>query len=94
MNCKQGDIAIVVRSQAGNEGKIVRCLQLIPAFMWVNRDGSTDILPSWEIDIPLKGVDGDVEPVIADNQLRPIRPGDISDDEVRDLYAPKVPEAA
>lgn len=28
MNCKQGDLAIIVKSLAGNEGKIVRCLEL------------------------------------------------------------------
>jgi hypothetical protein len=29
-----------------------------------------------------------------DAWLRPIRPGDISDEEVRNLYLPKLPEAA
>lgn len=27
MNCKPGDLAIVIRSVAGNEGKIVRCVR-------------------------------------------------------------------
>lgn len=42
MNCKQGDIAIIVRSAAGNEGKVVTCLELIidppectPGAYWV-----------------------------------------------------------
>ena len=29
MNCKQGDLAIVVRSEAGNAGKIVECVQMM-----------------------------------------------------------------
>lgn len=29
MNCKQGDIALVVRSIAGNEGRVVTCLEII-----------------------------------------------------------------
>lgn len=28
LNCNQGDLAVVVRSECGNEGKIVRCLRL------------------------------------------------------------------
>jgi len=31
MNCKEGDLAIVVKSVCGNEGKVVRCLELHPA---------------------------------------------------------------
>lgn len=29
MNCKQGDMALVIKSQAGNEGKVVTCLELL-----------------------------------------------------------------
>lgn len=29
LNCKQGDLAIIVKSTCGNEGKIVRCLELL-----------------------------------------------------------------
>jgi hypothetical protein len=29
LNCKQGDMAIVVRSRAGNAGKVVTCLEFI-----------------------------------------------------------------
>jgi len=31
MNCKQGDMAIIVKSWAGNEMKIITCLHLMPA---------------------------------------------------------------
>src|SRR5574337_462291 len=29
LNCKQGDLAVIVRSYAGNEGKVVRCPRLL-----------------------------------------------------------------
>ena len=39
LNCKQGDLAIVIRSHAGNEGKIVTCVRLttdVPhGMMWI-----------------------------------------------------------
>ena len=28
MNCKQGDLAVIVRSQSQNEGKLVECVRL------------------------------------------------------------------
>lgn len=31
MNCKEGDLAMIVKSKAGNEGKIVRCIQYVGA---------------------------------------------------------------
>lgn len=78
MNCKQGDLAIVVKSWAGNEGKIVRCIKYAGVQPW--QDGED--LPSWEIDIDLPGVYGPPENIIADEQLRPIRdPGDDAQDE-------------
>lgn len=88
MNCKPGELAVVVKSWAGNEGRIVRCLRVV----------QTDYLYTgpclgWETEPMLLNCDG--EPVYAlDIQLRPIRPGDISDEEVRDLYAPKQTESA
>ena len=36
MNCKQGDIAIVVKSFAGHEGKIVRCIRLAEETEWID----------------------------------------------------------
>lgn len=29
MNCKKGDLAMIVRSYAGNHGKVVTCLELV-----------------------------------------------------------------
>jgi len=76
MNCKQGDLAIVVRSKAGNEGKICTCLKLHPP----GYDGMNLFCgPIWETDIKLNTVwndDGSTAPVgrcIPDENLRPIR---------------------
>jgi len=46
MNCKQGDLAIVIRSVRGNEGKIVRCvspLKIIEAWT-VEPDFNPEVL--------------------------------------------------
>lgn len=96
MNCKQGDLAIVVNSLCGNEGKIVRCLRLLPAHRWEFPDGSIVIKPSWEIDISLPSFDGSCTTRVADDRLRPIRdPGDDAVDETL-LWkqVPKPTEAA
>ena len=72
MNCKQGDLAIVVKSFAGNEGAIVR----VVSYYATHRLG-----PAWVIDRALpsnrRGFD---TKVALDTQLRPIR-GDEGDDE-------------
>jgi len=83
MNCKQGDLAYVTSMKQGGMfyGHIVRCIE--PT---VDRiDGQ----PGWIVEPRLGHWRG-----VHDSALRPIRPGDITDEEVRDLYAPKVPEAA
>ncbi|MES2950262.1 MAG: hypothetical protein V4858_17095 [Pseudomonadota bacterium] len=47
MNCKKDDFAIVVRSEAGNEGKTLTCLQLFPAG---HDDIDISLGPIWETD--------------------------------------------
>lgn len=50
MNCKQGDIAIVVRSKNGhNFGKIVTCLRLATKSD-LNRVNAPSFRPVWVID--------------------------------------------
>lgn len=98
MNCKPGDLAIVIKSGVGNEGRIVKCLRLATDADRVNEGfiGGFGI-PLWVVDKPLKCITGGRRHrarLAWDAQLRPIRPGDITDEEVRDLYAPKQPEAA
>jgi len=52
MNCQQGDVAIVVRSKAGNEGKIVTCLRFVGQIPG-QKPGYTDW---WEVDTLLNQV--------------------------------------
>lgn len=82
LNCKAGDLAVVVKSEAGNEGKIVRCLRYLGYQLWRDRDNSPLCRPTWEIDQGLYSLDGSLRSEICDDQLRPIRdPGDDAKDE-------------
>ena len=83
MNCKQGDLAVIVRSSAGNEGKIVRCLQFIPRLLQLVRNGRFKETPGWEIDTPLRGCLGMIDCFISDSQLRPLRDSDGEDEMLR-----------
>jgi hypothetical protein len=97
MNCKPGDLAYivapwieegrgrfvhVVRAATADDLRAVGIYSAPTFHIWFCRG---DIV-TW--DGPRR------EFVIADESLRPIRPGAISDEQVRDLYLPKVPEAA
>ena len=76
MNCKQGDIAIVVGGRA--VGYIVTCIGRFDG-PWNDRDYE----PGWRIDRPIPKMNGRHEATIADHYLRPIRdPGDDAVDEV------------
>ena len=71
MNCKPGDLAIIVSSKAGNEGRIVRCLEFIGEVRGLEgRD-------RWRIDQAIKS-EYTATFTANDSQLRPIRdqPGD------------------
>lgn len=73
MNCKEDDLAIIVRSQGGNRDKIVRCIELWPCVRGENRDGSLEVGPAWVVDRQLTSWDGSVGNLIFDSQLRPLR---------------------
>ena len=89
LNCRPGDLAVVVRSSAGNEGKVVTCVRL-----WPPGTDNTHVEdgPVWEIDRPLVGVlrsrvTGDVigrvfSPYMPDKLLRPLR-GDVAEDQAQ-----------
>lgn len=82
MNCKPGDLAVFVRSEAGNEGKIVRCVRFIGLRHWPIPDGQFIDDPSWEIDPPVLSSTGFLLDHAPDSFLRPIRdPGDDAQDE-------------
>ena len=86
LNCKQGDLAIVVHSMCGNEGKIVRCLKLLPAG---HGRAHPKLGPLWEVDVELNrvlvsGAKGSPARMVPDSALRPIRPLDELDDVKKD----------
>lgn len=86
MNCKPGDLAVVVKSWAGNEGRIVRVIRLCPKTSKNPNIDSRGILtapePYWVIDQALPDFEGTLGKTFADSQLRPIRdPGDDAQDE-------------
>lgn len=78
LNCKQGDLAVVVRSWAGNEGKIVQCVRLLPGGPdWIE-DG-----PRWEIDRGVPSRNGYPLFSVADSCLRPLRDSEGEDEALR-----------
>jgi hypothetical protein len=80
MNCKPGDLAVVVKSYAGNEGKIVRVLQLNKKQQLFGPNG-LEYGIVWEIDPPLIGWGGvKLTKAMFDYQLRPIRDNDGEDE--------------
>lgn len=82
MNCKPGDLAIIVWSAAGNEGKIVRCVRLLGERLWYGPGEASMPYPTWEVDRDLHDWGGEVGRDVPDAQLRPIRdPGDDAVDE-------------
>jgi hypothetical protein len=108
MNCKPGDLAVVVRSVYGNEGQLLRILAPsrgngLPAgakytdsrgITWARSNGFC-----WEVEsLSPHGIKKRLRTYrfadVGDRYLRPIRPGDINDEEVRELFAPKLPEVA
>lgn len=81
MRCKQGELAIIVKSFAGNEGKIVRCVRYLGMLPWASGDDMV-AAPTWGIDQELSNRYGFFSRCICDDQLRPIRdPGDDAVDE-------------
>ena len=77
LNCKRGDIAIIVRSVAGNEGRIVRCVWFLGE---VDPDIFIPVGPRWVIDPPVPNLVGGLINHLADCQLKPILDGDEEDE--------------
>lgn len=88
MNCKKGDLAIIVSSSCGNEGKIVQCLELvftdrIPDTTGKMHRHARRMHPSWRIDRSINFADAfDTVQVMycSDARLRPLR-GDLRGDD-------------
>jgi hypothetical protein len=80
MNCKPGDLAVIVRSAAGNEGRIVRCVELVGDFVLSHPNGLVTFPNTWLIDLPLIGWGGRQSKHVPDEWLRPIRDNDGEDE--------------
>ena len=73
LNCKTGDLAIVIRSLNGNEGMIVQCLQFVGMVTWVAPGRENMTLPSWRVDREIPGCFGHSVNLAPDSSLRPLR---------------------
>jgi hypothetical protein len=87
MNCKPGDLAIVVGGHGlGNDplkmrGRIVRCIRILgPADLGFEYD---EACPTWEVDIDVKDPIDGVQIGVEDEFLRPIRDNDGEDEILR-----------
>jgi len=70
LNCKPGDMAIVVRGQPDiNHGRVVRVVSLRPPCLVSELCGTR----FWLYEGSLVGQDGAWAPAVADNCLRPLR---------------------
>jgi hypothetical protein len=89
MNCKQGDLAIIVKSTAGNEGKIVRCLKFVPAQKFYTPDKKIVQWDAWEVDSAFISWNGTKTSIAPDRMLKPIRDNDGEDEMLRIAGKPK-----
>ena len=96
MNCKPGDLAVLIRSRAGNEGKIVRCVRLATSVEVMRENLSRAFGPIWLLDGPIIHTDGRAKPYAKDAWLRPIRPqpDDAQDETLTWVSVPKNDEVS
>jgi hypothetical protein len=81
MNCKPGDLAMVVRSVANNNGKIVRCVRIEGEYSFFG-PAPTFTSIAWFVEPAIPAHDGTLTHCVPDAKLRPIRdPGDDAQDE-------------
>lgn len=81
MNCKEGDLAIVIRSKCGNEGKIVRCVKYMGERRYVSINLKvSEPRQTWYIEPPLIGVFGKLGNTFPDSDLKPIRDNEGEDE--------------
>lgn len=87
VNCKKGDLAVIVRSFSGNDGVLVTCLSCsvrISAYP----DGDRRV-PVWRVDRQLMDYMGRFDNYVPDDQLRPIRDSDGADEMLRIAGRPR-----
>lgn len=80
MNCKPGDLAVFVRSSAGNEGKIVRVVRLHNKQATREPDEVLRQGIVWLIEPKVPSWAGTLSDAAHDSNLRPIRPNDGEDE--------------
>ena len=95
MNCKQNDIAVIVRSNYGNHGKVLTCLRLA-TFAELNAESLTGWPPPvWVTDAQIDCNDGTTTRLYPDSRLKPIRDSDGQDEMLRLVGLPVgTPQAA
>lgn len=90
MNCKQGDLAIFVKSAAGNEGKIVQCVEYVGKKALHFPDGKIEEVDCWITEPQFPGWSGQTKNVFTpDDFLRPIRDNDGQDETLTWAGLPK-----
>lgn len=103
MNCKPGDLARFVAPWIEKgRGRYVTVLRRPTLDDWREAESATGAPVSTKVQDDCWTVEGDIvlwcgpvrRFVVHDDSLRPIRPDGITDEEVRELYAPKLPEGA
>lgn len=70
MSIKSGDLAVIVKSMYGNEGKIVTCVKYLGVVNFADRPAST----AWEISPRIPTRKGRTTNTVEAISLRPIRP--------------------
>jgi hypothetical protein len=68
MNCKPNDLAIFVRSMAGNEGRVVTCIRFATKAEVLAGDYRSD-LTWWFTDGQLRSTDGSMDCLAPDEYL-------------------------
>lgn len=90
MNCKQGDLAIFVKSAAGNEGKIVQCVEYAGKRALHFPDGKIEEVDCWIVEPRPPGWRGRTHDAFTpDDFLRPIRDNDGQDETLTWAGLPK-----
>jgi hypothetical protein len=98
MNCKPGDLAVVIRDQLLKDAVVVRSGQLVKVVRLTEANVGAGHV--WQIEEPIRFVitlplpfglavamSGEVLG-IDDSELRPIRGNEVTDEQVRELFTP------
>jgi hypothetical protein len=93
MNCRPGDLAVMVRSDAGNEGAVVEVVSFVGPYQFecgkcVNDAWLCKVPPSMERHRGRSSLPGHLH--ISDSKLRPLRDSDGQDESLSWKEVPKV----